>query len=368
MRKELAEQFGRLEKRYEELGGKMAEPGVLANHVELARLGRERTRLEDAVTLFHRVQELEAQIGDAEELARSADAELAELARSELEGLRAQLEQAEAAMLKHLIPADPNEGKNAILEIRAGTGGDEAALFAGDLFRMYMRYAERRGWKTELLSSSPIGIGGFKQVVASVEGPEVWRHLRYESGVHRVQRVPVTESSGRIHTSTATVAVLPEAEEVEVQIDPKDLKIDTYRASTAGGQCVQKVETAVRITHIPTGIIASCEDERSQYQNKMKALRVLRAHILEMRQAEQRAERDKVRRTQVGTAERSEKIRTYNYPQDRITDHRLGRNFHNLPTILDGELDSIMEALDQAHTARTMEQVASGTHVPEARE
>jgi len=260
--------------------------------------------------------------------------------------------------MEHLLPRDPNEGKNVILEIRAGTGGDEAALFAGDLFRMYARYAERQGWKLEVLSSNPIGVGGFKHVVAGIEGADAWRHLGHESGVHRVQRVPVTEAGGRIHTSTATVAVLAEPDPVEVRIDDKDIKMQTYRASSAGGQNVQKVESAVRITHIPTGITVTCEDERSQYQNKIKALRVLRAHIMERLTSEQAQEIAQARRSQVGTAERSEKIRTYNFPQDRITDHRLGRNFHNLPEILDGNVGSIIEALEENARARQMEELA----------
>jgi peptide chain release factor 1 len=349
--------FLELEKRSEELGRQLASPEVLANRSEYARLAREHARLEEAAAAVHRLRALEDQIQQAEELAKS-DTELADLARAELADLRAQAASVEQRLMEHLLPRDPNEGKNVILEIRAGTGGDEAALFAGDLFRMYARYAERQGWKLEVLSSNPIGVGGFKHVVAGIEGADAWRHLCHESGVHRVQRVPVTEAGGRIHTSTATVAVLAEPDPVEVRIDDKDIKMQTYRASGAGGQNVQKVESAVRITHIPTGITVTCEDERSQYQNKIKALRVLRAHIMERLTSEQAQEIAQARRSQVGTAERSEKIRTYNFPQDRITDHRLGRNFHNLPEILDGHVGSIIEALEENARARQMEELA----------
>jgi len=349
--------FLELEKRFEELGERLARPEVLADRSEYARLAREHARLGEAAAAVHRLRSLEDQIQQAEELAQG-DAELADLARAELDDLRAQAARVEQQLMEHLLPRDPYQGKNVILEIRAGTGGDEAALFAGDLFRMYARYAERQGWKLELLSSNPIGLGGFKQVVAGIEGAEAWSHLRHESGVHRVQRVPVTEASGRIHTSTATVAVLAEPDPVDVTIDDKDLKLQTYRASSAGGQNVQKVESAVRITHIPTGITVTCEDERSQHQNKIKALRVLRAHIMERLTSQQAQEIAQARRSQVGTAERSEKIRTYNYPQDRVTDHRLGRSFHNLPEILDGNVGPIIEALETDARAKQMEALA----------
>ncbi len=238
-----------------------------------------------------------------------------------------------------------------IVEIRAGAGGDEAALFAGDILRMYVRYAERHGWKSELLSGSPTGLGGFKEAVLAIGGRGAYSRLKYESGVHRVQRVPATEASGRIHTSTATVAVLPEAEEVDVPIRPDEIRVDTYRAGSAGGQNVNKVETAVRITHLPTGIVIACQDERSQHQNREKAMRILRAHLLERAIEQQQAEIAKSRRRQVGTAERSEKIRTYNFPQDRITDHRIGKTLHDLPSVLDGDLDELIDALVSAdHT------------------
>jgi len=244
-----------------------------------------------------------------------------------------------------LLPRDPNDEKNVVLEIRAGTGGDEATLFAQEIFRMYTRYAESQRWRVEVLSTSLSGVGGLKEVIALVEGQKVYSKLKYESGVHRVQRVPATEASGRIHTSTATVAVLPEAEEVDVIIRPDELQIDTYRAGGAGGQNVNKVETAVRITHLPTGIVIACQDERSQHQNREKAMRILRAHLLERAIEQQKAEIDAARRRQVGSGERSEKIRTYNFPQDRVTDHRVGKTVHDLPSVLDGDLDELIDAL-----------------------
>jgi peptide chain release factor 1 len=349
--------FMELEKRFEQLSEQLASAQALANPAEYARLAREHARLGQAAAGVQRLRALEDQIRQAEELAES-DGELADLARAELADLRTQAEQIEQHLMEHLLPRDPNEGKNVILEIRGGTGGDEAALFAGDLFRMYARYAERQGWKVEVLSASPSEVGGFKHIVSGIEGADAWRHLRHESGVHRVQRVPATEGSGRIHTSTATVAVLAEPDPVEVNIDDKDLKIQTYRASGAGGQNVQKVESAVRMTHIPTGITVTCEDERSQYQNKIKALRVLRAHLMERLTSQQAQEIARTRRSQVGTAERSEKIRTYNFPQDRITDHRLNRSFHNLPQILDGNVGPIIGALEDHLRAKQMEELA----------
>jgi peptide chain release factor 1 len=326
---------------------RLADPAVASNPAEYAKLAKELSGLRPAANAAAEYAKLLSDLEGAQGMLADGDSELRELAKSEiaeLEPRRAELEQQIRLLL---IPRDPNDDKNAILEIRAGTGGTEAALFAHDLFRMYGRYAERRGWKVEPLSISDSEAGGFKEVIAAVSGDAVFHRLKHERGVHRVQRVPATESQGRIHTSTVTVAVLPEAEEVDIQINPADLRIDVFRSSGPGGQSVNTTDSAVRVTHLPTGVVVQCQDEKSQLKNKTKAMKVLRARLLEAEQERAAGERASERRQQVGTGGRSEKIRTYNFPQSRITDHRAGVTVHQLEAVLQGDLDDL---LDQVHT------------------
>ncbi len=340
------ERLDKIEARYEELTHLMADPAVAQDYQRLAGYAKERAELEETVNTYRAYKQTARELADTEALlAEESDSELRELARAELPPLQARLEQLETQLRQLLLPKDPRDSRDVIVEIRAGAGGEEAGLFAADLYRMYTRYAEQHGWKTDLLSSHSTGIGGFKEVIFEVKGKGAFSRLKYESGVHRVQRVPVTEASGRIHTSTATVAVLPEADEVEVEIDPKDLEIDVYCSSGPGGQHMQKNATAVRITHKPTGLVVSCENERSQTQNKMRALAVLRARLYEMERQKQASEVAEARRAQVGTGERSEKIRTYNFPQNRVTDHRIGMSLYRLSSVLDGELDPFIDEL-----------------------
>ncbi len=335
-----------VEARFEELTRLLADPAIAQDYEKVVEYAKERADLEETVNIYRRYKQAEAERAAAEEMLEDTDEDIRLMAAEELTRLEAEMEALETQLRQMLVPKDPRDERNVIVEIRAGAGGDEAGLFAADLLRMYTRYAERQaGWKTELISENRTGIGGYKEVVFAVQGKGAYSRLKYESGVHRVQRVPVTEASGRIHTSTVTVAVLPEVDDVEVVIDPKDLEIDTYGSSGPGGQHMQKNETAIRITHKPTGIVVTCESERSQTQNKMRAMSVLRARLYEMEQAKQDAEIDAARRSQVGTGERSEKIRTYNYPQNRVTDHRIGMNSYNLPAVMDGDLDDFIEAL-----------------------
>ena len=349
MRQEYLARLAAHESRYHELTRAMAEPSVLGDPAQYRRVAREHAGLAETVEAFSEYRRVVRELDEAEQLLRTeTDAELRALAEAERASLTARRAALEQRLEVLLVPRDLRDERDVIIEIRAGTGGDEAALFAGDLARMYGRYAERHGWRSEILSSSPTGLGGFKEVVLGIEGRGAYSRLKYESGVHRVQRVPATEASGRIHTSTATVAVLPEAEEVDVVVRPDELQIDTYRAGGAGGQNVNKVETAVRITHLPTGLVIACQDERSQHQNREKAMRILRAHLLEQAIEKQKAEIAEARRKQVGWGERSEKIRTYNFPQDRVTDHRIGKTVHNLPGILDGNLDDVIDSLAAA--------------------
>jgi len=340
------EKLDRNVNRLAEIDNLLADPAIAADPSRVQQLARERRSLEEQVALYQRYRKVEAEIASAEALFRDErEEELRELAREELERLRAERERLLHDLRLGLLPKDPNDEKNVIVEVRAGTGGEEAALFAGDLFRMYTRYAERQGWAVEVLSASESERAGFKEIILEVKGPRAFSKLKFERGVHRVQRVPVTEAQGRIHTSTATVAVLPEAEEVEVQINPDDLRIDIFHSGGAGGQNVNKVATAVRVTHLPTGIVVACQDERSQLRNKQKAMQVLRARLYDMKAREQEEQEIQSRRAQVGSGERAEKIRTYNFPQDRVTDHRVGLTLHNLPGILNGEIDALLEAL-----------------------
>ena len=351
------EKLESIENRYEELNNLMAQPEIATDFERLKVLGQERSSIEDLVMKY---REYKVNLKNLEEtrsmLDESSDDEMHTFIRDEVELLKSKNHHLLDDIKNALLPKDPSDSKNVIMEIRAGTGGDEAALFAADLFRTYSRYAQLKGWSIEIISSSDSSKGGFKEVISEIKGKGAYSRLKYESGVHRVQRVPVTEAGGRIHTSTATVAVLPEAEEVEIDIDPDDLRIDTYRSSGAGGQHVNKTSSAIRITHIPTGIVTTCQDERSQHKNKSKAMAVLRARLLRLEQQKQEDQLSSQRRSQVGSAERSEKIRTYNYPQDRLSDHRIGLNLHNLPVIMEGNLDELIDAVSTAEQARLLEE------------
>jgi peptide chain release factor 1 len=351
----MIERLRAAEARYDQLAWQMATTEVISDPARLEAVGRELARLEPIVTAFRRWQALRAELVSTRELANDPDEAVRGLAREELEGLEAREGQLEHELEKLLAPRDPDEDRDVILEVRAGTGGEEAALFAADLFRMYARYADRHRWRLDLLSTSESASGGFKEAIAEVSGTGAYSHLKFESGVHRVQRVPVTEASGRIHTSTATVSVLPEAKEVEVELPEKDLRIDVYRSSGPGGQSVNTTDSAVRITHLPTGLVVAIQDEKSQHKNKAKAMAVLRARLLELERQRQAGERGEQRRSQVGTGERAEKIRTYNFPADRVTDHRIGLTIHNLPGLLEGDLDRIVEPLSQAERAASLE-------------
>ncbi len=354
----MLDQLQALEDKYLDLEAKISDPDVLANQAEWLQCTKAHARLTDIVTVYREYRAAQAAKDEAEEiLAAGGDPELVEIAREELKELKARLARYEEKLTILLLPADPADEKNIIMEIRGGAGGEEAALFAGVLFRMYARYAEMRGWRVEVMDASPTELGGMKEVVFQISGEGVYGRLKFESGVHRVQRVPETESQGRVHTSTVTVAVLPEAEEVDLEIAPSDLRIDTYRAGGAGGQYVNKTASAVRITHLPTGIVAQCQDEKSQLKNREKCMRILRARVLEQRQAAQRTATAENRKSQVGTGDRSERIRTYNYPQGRVTDHRIGLSLHKLESIVNGELDELLDALATAKQSEQLRRV-----------
>jgi peptide chain release factor 1 len=355
---EIMVRLEKAEARHAELERLMGDCQVVANRGEYQRHAKEYAELNRVVERFRRYKDLLKATEESRALLQEVDEELRRMAREEVAALTEQQERIEQELILALLPKDPNDEKNVVLEIRAGTGGDEAALFAADLFRMYAKHAEMNNWRLEILSQHPTGVGGFKEIIALIEGKGVYRRLKYESGVHRVQRVPITESQGRIHTSTVTVAVLPEAEEVEVAIDPKDLKIDVYRSSGPGGQHVNTTDSAVRITHIPTGIVTTCQDEKSQHKNKAKALKVLRARLLDIQRQKQQDELAQKRRSQVGTGDRSERIRTYNFPQGRVTDHRIGLTLYKLEMVLEGNLGEIIDSLVSHSQAETLQQGA----------
>ena len=354
----MIDQLQKIEERFAELSALLADPEVAQDYVRVGEYAKERSDLEEVIGLYRTYKGTATELaGTQEMLEDELDSELQAMAEAEVESLSTRLTTLEDHIWRLLLPKDPRDDRDVIVEIRAGAGGDEAGIFGADLFRMFMRYSERQSWRTEILSENRTGVGGFKEVIFSVHGKGAFSRLKYESGVHRVQRVPTTEAAGRIHTSTATVAVLPEADDVEIHVDPKDLEIEAYGASGPGGQHMQKNATAIRITHKPTGMVVSCENERSQSQNKVRAMAILRARLYEQQQEKQDAELAEKRRAQVGSGERSEKIRTYNFPQNRVTDHRIGLTIHRLPDVLDGDLDTFIEELASAEQAKRLEAI-----------
>jgi peptide chain release factor 1 len=346
-----------LERRFQDLEKLLGDPKVIRVQEEYQKYRKEHADLAPLVQAFRRYQQIQRELTDNQVLLREeTDEEFKALAREEIQSLKAQLSALEEELRLLMLPKDPNDDKNVLLEIRAGTGGEEAALFAADLFRMYSRLAERKGWQMEVLSHSETGIGGFKEIIASIAGDRVYSQLKYESGAHRVQRVPVTESQGRIHTSAVTVAILPEAQEVDVQISPEELRVDVFRSSGPGGQSVNTTDSAVRITHLPTGLVVTCQDEKSQHKNKAKALKVLRSRLLDLKQQELQHQIAQDRKSQVGSGDRSERIRTYNFPQSRVTDHRIGLTLYRLEALLDGDLDELLRALTTHYRTLALQQ------------
>ena len=354
----MMEKLAALSQKYDELTKLISDPEIIANQSEWQKYRKAHADLEDVVMAYREFDKCQQDLNAAQEMAaEETDPELKELAQAEAEEIKEKIARLEQQLKVLLLPKDPNDEKNVIMEFRAGTGGDEAGLFAGDLLKMYQRYAEKKGWRTEILESNVTDLGGVKEVIMLVEGRGAYSRLKFESGVHRVQRVPETESQGRIHTSAATVAVLPEAEEVEVDINPNDVKIDVFCASGPGGQCVNTTQSAVRLTHIPTGIVVSCQDEKSQHKNKDKGMRILRARVLEKMQAEAQGDVASARKSMVGSGDRSERIRTYNFPQGRVTDHRINLTLHKLEWVLQGDLDEIIDALITTDQAERLKQV-----------
>ncbi|MCP4402931.1 MAG: peptide chain release factor 1 [bacterium] len=352
------EKLDALQEKYDRLTQKLSDPAVISHQEKFREYAKSHAELAEVVEKYRQYKEVADEIVDTKDLLEDeTDEEMLELAKSELSDLDAKNKTLDRELRVLLIPKDPNDEKNIMLEIRAGTGGEEAALFAGDLFRMYSKYAEHQGWKVDIMSQNPIGVGGFKEIIALVEGKGVYSCLKYESGVHRVQRVPTTEASGRIHTSAVTVAVLPEAEDVDIAIDQNELRIDVYRSSGPGGQSVNTTDSAVRITHIPTGLTVSCQDEKSQHKNKAKGLKILRARLLDQAQEEQRQTIAKDRKSQVGSGDRSERIRTYNFPQGRVTDHRISLTLYALDAVLEGKLDEVIEPLITSAKAEALKNI-----------
>ncbi len=352
----MLKKLGAVVEKYDDLTRLLSDPSIASDHQKYQKYSKERSDIEDVVVRYRAYQDVLKQMAEAEEITndKKADPDLREMAEAELKELQAKNVQMEQELRLMLVPKDPRDEKNVFLEIRAGAGGDEAGLFAAELFRMYSRYAEKKRWKVTVLDMSTSGVGGVKEVIAQIQGKGVYSRLKYESGVHRVQRVPATESSGRIHTSAVTVAVLPEAEEVDIQIEQKDLRIDTYCSSGPGGQSVNTTYSAVRITHLPTGEAVACQDERSQLKNREKAMKILRSRLLEREREKQEAETAQDRKSQVGTGDRSEKIRTYNFPQSRVTDHRIGLSLYRLDSVLSGDLDEFVEGLTAADNAERL--------------
>ncbi len=355
----ILEKLEGLEVQFEGLEARLADPSVYANQKLFQQINREHADLRDIVDNFRKYKEISHSFKENTEMFQEeTDEEMRSLLREEITEQEGQMEQLEQSLQILLLPKDPNDERNILLEIRAGTGGDEAALFAADLLRMYRRFAERQGWQCDIISVNETGLGGIKEVIVQIDGKRVYSHLKYESGVHRVQRVPSTETQGRIHTSAVTVAVMPEADDVDVAIGPKDLKIDVFRASGPGGQSVNTTDSAVRITHLPSGLVVICQDEKSQHKNKAKALKVLRSRLFEQEQAKQHAQEAEMRRSQIGSGDRSEKIRTYNYPQSRVSDHRINLTLYSLDSILDGDLNPVLDPLLAAMQTEALQQVA----------
>ena len=352
--------LGQVEQRFEMLEHRLSDPALANNPNELRAISKERSDLETLVATYRIFKRVEEELAQNKALMEDKDADMRAMAKEEINRLSAEKTKLEAELTILLLPKDPNDGKNILLEVRAGAGGDEAALFVGELFRMYERFASTIGWKVDLLSTSPTGIGGYKEIIAMVTGESVYAKLKYEGGVHRVQRVPKTETQGRVHTSTVTVAVLPEAEDVEVHLNPTELKIDVFRSGGAGGQSVNTTDSAVRITHLPSGLVVVCQDERSQHKNKEKAMKILRSRLLDQEQAKAAKEHSDARRSMVGTGDRSERIRTYNFPQSRLTDHRIGLTLHQLPDVMEGKIAPIIDALITHNQAELLKQQSAG--------